>query len=371
MSKLIIHAGLAKTGTTSLQSFLFEHTVFLRAEKVLYSKRFLHDGHAHHKVAMWIKNGELNTVRREMEMLKLDSDGFDSTVISSEEICTLNKEQIEQFLSIVTPIFRTVDVVFTIRPHFSLFSGSYKQQIREAYLSLSISEFWLLARKHAKFLNLRSLDQLWRGVGAKFRVNINYLCTEHGLVEKDIVSQFLGSILKINQRITFSGSTGKQNISLSSSQMKAINQITQVYGKVWESSVTWDHRRFVYYTFQNIDENFKKLSKKEDSEFIATELLILENCVSYFEEDWAYLVSITEKSLPEFSMVENWYNQKHRKISDKLDSLDDIASDIAFNLEHWIAILEDLYGYYERTSSLITLGPSEQLLIYKKDNGLI
>ena len=53
MTKLIIHAGLAKTGTTSLQSFLHRNKEHLKHScNLVYSGSFLHDVSAHHKLAM-------------------------------------------------------------------------------------------------------------------------------------------------------------------------------------------------------------------------------------------------------------------------------------------------------------------------------
>lgn len=60
--RLIIHAGFAKTGTTTLQSFLNTHRDELLNEKILYPLQFLHDGSAHHKIPMLIKAGKINRI---------------------------------------------------------------------------------------------------------------------------------------------------------------------------------------------------------------------------------------------------------------------------------------------------------------------
>jgi|GEM_PF-2464022 len=366
MTKLIIHAGLAKTGTTSLQSFLHRNKEHLKHScNLVYSGSFLHDVSAHHKLAMLAKSQEAKIIDDELLKLKKESDGYKYAVLSSEEICTLNPIQMEFLLKIVKRYFDEVEVLFTIRPHFSLFVGSYKQQIREAFIHSGLSDFWLLARKHARFLHFENLYRQWSDIATPLSINIRFLCTETFKEQYDgnIIQNFLNYV---NAEQLFSlESEKKENVSLSSYQVSFLRNMRTHFDFLWQDNIEWDHRRFVYFCYQNVSAPFSVLGNIEDSEFVAGEILVAENCMNYFEKDWNFIVSLTENNFPSFEMVENWYASKLMALNSKLSRSRGLSSEYASSITESKHLVEKLFYFYLDNPEIRNLGPSEQVEFYK------
>lgn len=366
MTKLIIHAGLAKTGTTSLQSFLHRNKENLKQScNLVYSGAFLHDVSAHHKLAMLVKSREVAIIEDGLLKLKKESDGYKYAVLSSEEICTLSVSQIEFLLNIVKLYFDEVEVLFTIRPHFSLFVGSYKQQIREAFIHSGLSDFWLLARKHARFLHFENLYRQWSDIATPLRINISFLCTE------TFKEQYEGNI--IQNFMTYVGAEQlfslekekKENVSLSSYQVSFLRSLRIHFDFLWHDNIEWDHRRFVYFCYQNISAPFAALGNLEDSEFVAGEILVAENCMKYFEKDWSFVANLTDNYFPSFDMVENWYASKLTGLNLKLSRCKDLGCEYLSNVTESKQLIEKLFYFYSDNPEIKSLGPSEQVEFYR------
>ena len=366
MTKLIIHAGLAKTGTTSLQSFLHRNKENLkRSCNLVYSGYFLHDVSAHHKLAMLAKNQESEIIESELLKLKKESEGYKHAVLSSEEICTLDITQIEFLLKLVKRFFDEVEILFTLRPHFSLFVGSYKQQVREAYIHSGLSDFWLLARKHARFLHFENLYRQWSNIATPLSINIRFLCTETFKEQYDgnIIHNFLNYV---NAEQSFSlESEKKENVSLSSYQVSFLRSMRTHFDFLWQDNIEWDHRRFVYFCYQNVSVPFTALGNIEDSEFVAGEILVAENCMKYFEKDWNFIASLTENYFPSFQMVENWYTSKLMALNLKLSKSKGLSSECVSNVTESRRLVEKLFYFYLDNPEIKNLGPSEQVEFYR------
>ncbi|PRO71949.1 hypothetical protein C6Y40_19260 [Alteromonas alba] len=366
MTKLIIHAGLAKTGTTSLQSFLHRNKENLKNScNLVYSGSFLHDVSAHHKLAMLVKSREATIIEDELLKLKKESDGYKYAVLSSEEICTLNLTQIELLLKTVKRYFDEIEVLFTIRPHFSLFVGSYKQQIREAFIHAGLSDFWLLARKHARFLHFENLHRQWTDIATPLNINIHFMCTEtfKEQYNGNIIQNFLAYV-NAEQKPSL-GSEKKENVSLSSYQVSFLRNMRIHFDFLWHDNIEWDHRRFVYFCYQNISAPFAALGNIEDSEFVAGEILVAENCMNYFENDWSFVASLTENYFPSFDMVENWYASKLMSLNSKLSRCKDLSSEYFSNVTESKQLIEKLFYFYSDNPEIKNLGPSEQVELYR------
>ena len=366
MTKLIIHAGLAKTGTTSLQSFLHRNKEHLKQScNLVYSGSFLHDVSAHHKLAMLVKSLDSTMIESELKKLKKESDGYTYAIVSSEEICTLNPTQIEFLLEIVKRYFYDVEILFTIRPHFSLFVGSYKQQIREAFIHSGLSDFWLLARKHARFLHFENLYRQWNDIAEPLSININFLCTEtfNEVYDGNIIQNFL-TYVNAEQRFPLKREK-KENVSLSSYQVSFLRNMRVYFDYLWQDDIDWDHRRFVYFCYQNISDSFSALSSMEDSEFIAGEILVAESCMNYFEKDWNFIASLTKNCFPSFEVVESWYNSKLRGLNSKLGSSRGLSSEYFSKVTESKQLIDKLFNFYSNNPDIRKLGPSEQVEFYR------
>lgn len=367
--RLIIHAGFAKTGTTTLQSFLNTHRDELLNEKILYPLQFLHDGSAHHKIPMLIKAGKINRIHDLFSEIIGGFNDEEIVVFSSEEFSTLDVGQIELLFDISSSYFNEIEIVFTIRPHYSLFIGSFKQQIREAYIYKSLSEFWGVAKKHARFLHFEKNHHHWVQAANENNVIIKYLSTESNVpnYDGDIITQFLVSILNVEWNLPIRVQKEKKNVSLTSSQVDFIRNMYFHLDFLWKESVEWDHRRFVYFAFQHINKEFQKLSQLESSEFLATEILIAENSKAFFEEDWMFIYEQPTAFVPDLNSLKGWYDIKIQSLEKKLSS--SYSQEVQYKKTMDIIdkdMLVELYEFYKDNLQLKQLGPSEQIQYYLK-----
>ena len=103
----------------------------------------------------------------------------------------------------------------------------------------------------------------------------------------------------------------------------------------------------------------------EDSEFVAGEILVAENCMNYFEKDWNFIVSLTENNFPSFEMVENWYASKLMALNSKLSRSRGLSSEYASSITESKHLVEKLFYFYLDNPEIRNLGPSEQVEFYK------
>lgn len=365
MTKLIIHAGFAKTGTTSVQTHCFEHFDELLKNKIYYSDVFLHDTSAHHSLAMMVKTNKLNLLEKGLVDLAEKSVGCNSTVLSSEEVCTLNSDGLSTLLSLALQHFTEIEVVYTVRPHYSLFIGSYKQQVREGYINMGLTEFWFLARKHARFLHLRQHYELTAELIKDKKISLTYVCTESGIPNHsgDIIKLFYHKIFKVPSlpRVI---NKEKKNTSLSSAQIVFLRECYYQIDYLWDKDVDWGHRRFVYYCFQNVSQRFKMMQKQENVDFLNDELLILESCKGYFWDDWVYLTKADKWNFPESDDVSKWYENKINSLREKVQLTKDSSNKKVIVNKKDRELFRDLFDFYKEYSNISSLGPSEQVAFY-------
>ncbi len=96
--KLLIHAGLHKTGSTYIQSSLSKNYVNLKRNGILYPMVGRSSGFGHHDLIRMIRKDNISTIRekfKDEEFLK-----YDTVIISSENFEYLDSGEIETLLEI-------------------------------------------------------------------------------------------------------------------------------------------------------------------------------------------------------------------------------------------------------------------------------
>lgn len=353
MNKLILHIGLAKTGTTTLQNYFHNNKKNLEELGISYPSEFLHDGGAHHLLAILAKNGEYETIKKTLTTIEKK----EITVISSEELSTLDISEISKLNAILEEFFTEIKIIITTRTAYSLLINNYKQQIREGYIQISLIEFWEQAKKHARFLRLNQLKDDW----STEKNSVEIFSTETGLdnYNGDIIYHF--SKLLNKDISSFPKQSQNLNKSLSSSQIEMVRTIYYQTPKLWHPKITWDCRRFVYFAFQNISNNFKSLSEKNDFNFIMYEKLVFEDCCENFDEKQQNAM----RTPPHEESHINWKNKKIRSLNSGMNTLSDNRSYLLDKNDR--DLIKDLLDFYQKNENIRNLGPSVQLLKYKEN----
>lgn len=128
--KVILHIGPHKTGTTSIQAFLYRNSAALRKYGFFYPQT-QEDGQNHHDLVCGLRDPStfLSTTKRIQELLKESESSGCHTVILSSEMFAEHEVPIHFLKSIF--IGRAVVVLAYIRRPDDHISASYAQLLRE------------------------------------------------------------------------------------------------------------------------------------------------------------------------------------------------------------------------------------------------
>lgn len=162
MTRLVIHPGFHKTGTTALQQAMFKARSILKEQGVLYPDT---GGEAQHRLAFaingrswgWEDKGGKRIDFSEWTSFVREASRFEGTVIiSSESLIELTPEQIKRVQTDVAHL--DTEIIFTFRPLPNSLVSIYQQYVK-AGLHLDFST-WLEAELHSHIKERKS--RLWR-----------------------------------------------------------------------------------------------------------------------------------------------------------------------------------------------------------------
>ncbi len=237
MKTAYIHIGTHKTGTTSIQNFLFNNKRKLIDRGFLYplsgiSRRKNSFGHSH-LVAVILENTEADTYNPNaggwQEVLaEANSLQEKNLVISSENFCIskFNLEQIYQIKNYLSQY--TVKIIIYLRRPDDYLSSKYCQLIRAGKYSDSFKQY---LRDQKWICDYYQLLKPWQQVFG--RKNIIVRVFEKEQLKNGLIDDFLDSI-KYPQDRSELIKTPRQNISPSVKQIK-INQYCNKIAKDWFS----------------------------------------------------------------------------------------------------------------------------------------
>ncbi len=140
MSRLLVHAGLHKTGTSAIQRFLAENRPWLMANRYCYPDSLSFD--AHHNLAAVLKSlkSPEEAHRHLAEVLRhyKNCAGAYDVIISSE----MFSEGLDPHkLAVMPDFFESVTFVFYVRLQDALTESAYNQQVRQNRETRRIHEF--------------------------------------------------------------------------------------------------------------------------------------------------------------------------------------------------------------------------------------
>jgi hypothetical protein len=227
MTRLFLHIGNHKTGSTSIQNLLFENRAQLAKEGILYPDVGLHGG-AHHKLA-WAtgvgqrpRNPELleSSVK---EITRLAKKSIHTVVISSEEFEFVHNTAA---LGILKDHF-DVKIVAYLRKQDHYLESACNQHVRMYDLRYtgSIYQFALKYNFFRRY-NYRLLLKRWEEVFGRENILVRPYGTS--LVDRDVCSD-LFSLMGVSDEQRPNASSGPRlNISLPANAIPYLSHINQL-----------------------------------------------------------------------------------------------------------------------------------------------
>jgi hypothetical protein len=238
MKKLVIHVGMHKTGSTTLQTTLFENAIRLRKEKVFFPE----DTACNHgrvmgaifmdylierplqkaKILHSFKGNREVKTRKFKSYWEIKFDEFhksdcDTFIISSETFFRLSRPGIEEFKSFLSRTFDSIEVIAYIRNPQEFIDSMFSQMIKMGVNT--IDELYQFQYFYLKDI-LAALKN-YIDVFGKRNVHIRAFSRER-LYNNDIIDDFLYTVFG---RIDFSIKRVRdKNVSLSLSANKIVSQ---------------------------------------------------------------------------------------------------------------------------------------------------
>lgn len=117
MQELILHIGRHKSGTSSLQDYLFSNQNNLATQGVLYPNAGLAGKIAHHDLAKFLNQNsmDVNKYRNLKRRFRQETKGFEHIIVSSEEFQNCKKmENVTDFFQGLTSMSLSIIVKYLI-----------------------------------------------------------------------------------------------------------------------------------------------------------------------------------------------------------------------------------------------------------------
>lgn len=279
MKKLILHGGIHKTGSSSLQNWLDHNRDILAENKV----GLLHAGAknvCHHELAEALMSDtpEADDLIEEV-VRELRQTENDVVIITSEVFDRLTRPAIQRLREVLEKVGGAfeVSVLFYLRPQAALLASRYNQQVKAGLVRLTFPEFVKdrLARR-LPWLYFSDLLSPWEEVlGPK--VLHARAAEKPFLVNGSVVDDFL-SFFGYSDLLNRRPSTRSYNLSLNADVISAFRDILQ-REDVW--SVPFRKRNPVFLRVAKWLEN----NVPEAAGKIQVHDAILEECRQKFAED--------------------------------------------------------------------------------------
>ena len=294
MKKIFLHIGLHKTGSSSLQAFLYKNADKLRDYGYLYPKMGIpFKGEAHHNLAWLLKNethradfnfGTWSEFHKEIETTNLDN-----IIISSEDF-EPGKRIIDSLKLELK--FYEVKIIAYIRRQDLRLESQYIQHIKQGLDCENIFSFCKKQRRNSDYYKLL---KLWEQA-----FGLNNLIVRP--LEKAQISNICQDFLKILgvNNFKYFDKTKNKNTRPGSKTLEALKFVSKVYKKELHQEKKKYLNIIAYYTQKHWYEenNYRLLSYSESSKIlkwyeqsnqaVAREYLGRENGILFYEKLESY-----------------------------------------------------------------------------------
>ena len=220
VSRLIIHLGDCKSGSTSIQSILANKSWNSKVHSLIYPASFNHCNLAkslHQKSLLKYQSKNFTEVAK-----KLSSSDADVGIISAEAFEFCDPQLLMDAISTYLPEYNdSLQLLAYVRPHCHRILSAFSEQTKKGHFNDSLSEFCGFFANKLKRLNFADRCTQWKDVfGARYIVKP---MIRDYLVEKDVVIDFLSYVFG-DQQFTVHGST-RLNESLSLEDLSILRYI--------------------------------------------------------------------------------------------------------------------------------------------------
>jgi hypothetical protein len=220
--RIIVHAGIHKTGTTSLQVALSRIRPQLKERRIRYPQLKVPGGvRAHHALARGLAAERPQDDPVIADFLDRCREFGGTMIVSSERFSILPADSVNRVVDVLRGLFDGVAAVLYFRPQVLILRSQYSQQLREGYVSCTFQEFFDKATKHARFWKFKDLCESWQTAVGEGNFHARS-ALRSDLVGSDIVKDFLATFLGIGD---IDAPAGSRNDSLSQGQASVIRRI--------------------------------------------------------------------------------------------------------------------------------------------------
>ncbi|MCA6215290.1 sulfotransferase [Ideonella sp. B7] len=188
MSDVVVHIGLNKTGTSSIQDFLALNTDALRAEGICYP-RAGRTGAAHHALSAWVGSAEADadpSASPVAQALLAEIQGMPRVWLSSEDFHARGPRGARNLARLLQG--HPVRIVLYLREHLAYLASWYQQNVQASGLSCSFETFCHLTHKP-----LSEVAETWGQVFGHGQLTLR-LYDRRSLVGGDVLKDFAAQV---------------------------------------------------------------------------------------------------------------------------------------------------------------------------------
>lgn len=160
--KLTIHAGLHKTGSSSIQVFCDVQKRCLSDAHIYYPTDLCLNG-AHHPLAWLLRDRNSDEIASFLDkcLVECEQRGLSQVLVSSEDFEYVDSSGLALLRDCADRFGIDLSAIIYIRPQSDLVVSQYSQQVREGCCFDSLDTFFVDSIKHARFLRVESILDLF------------------------------------------------------------------------------------------------------------------------------------------------------------------------------------------------------------------
>ena len=296
--RLTIHAGLHKTGSTSIQVFCSHQKQCLQSANCFYPNELNYNG-AHHLFAAALAQEDFGLLRDNIhrwhtECKKL---GWENIIVSSEDLEYATCGQLLGLKSITDALSMDLRAIIYIRPQAELVISQYSQQVREGFCIQPFDEFMQDSLLQANYLRLeRTLDNFAAVLGKGLEV-CTYYSASH--LPINAVDDFASRMNINNVNRYTDSSTYSFNPRLNCGQLEFIRKIVSRLPEI--NDLSQRDKSQVLYKFIKDYQWPDSLLRSKKLELALQEL---SQFMHFFYEENC---RISDKYLSSSDILNNWY----------------------------------------------------------------
>ncbi len=197
--KLILHIGMWKTGTTTIQETLFENKELLKKEGILYPTELKNhifiipqvrkDAKNHVAVKSYNKGiDRLNEIGQQLlDQIASEKNTESTYILSSEFFMDFNSVEIENLKNIFSPYFDDFQIICYLRPPIAHYTSAVNEQVKQGHYPLDVA--------YDKHCDIDEYDRLdwWAKTFGKDNLNVR-IFNRNSWVNNDLIDDFFSAL---------------------------------------------------------------------------------------------------------------------------------------------------------------------------------